>query len=565
MSHEMPADTHAKLQAAIALQQQGRLAQAGALYMDVLRTHPDHPDCLNLLGVLAARAGQHATALALIDRAIAVYPGDASFHTNRGNVLRDLKQPDAALASFDHAIALRPDDADAHFNRGVALQDLGRPADALGSYDRALGIDARHAHAWHNRGNALLALGDPASATDSHDRALAIDPAYVLAWQSRGHALAALGRPDAAVDSFDRAIALDPSDAAPHYNRGTLQKTLGRFDAALASFEAALRLQPDHAEARWNLSLLLLLVGRVREGWTLYESRWQTPSFRAPRRDFGRPLWLGDAPLDGRTILLHHDQGLGDAIQFSRYATPLAARGARVVLEVPAPLVALLRDVEGVADVIRTGDPLPAFDCHCPLSSLPLALRSDLDCLPAAPAYLRADPGKVRGWEARLGPATRPRVGVVAAGNPHHANDAHRSVDLGRLLETLLRGQPAGVDVVLLQKDLRDADRAALAAHPAVRDASPWLLDFTDTAALCAQMDVVVSVDTSVAHLAAALGKPTWIMLPFVPDWRWLLDRADSPWYPSARLYRQAALSDWDAVFGRIAADLAGLPCANSR
>ena len=555
MSHPEPSHINAMLQRAITLQRQGELAKAGALYVEVLKAHPDHPDCLNLLGVLAAHAKNHATALALIDRAIAVFPVDESFHNNRGNVLRELGQFEAALASFDQAIAIKSDWADSHFNRGVALQDLDRHAAAVASYDTAIAIDARHAHAWYNRGNALRCLGDPGAAVDSYDQAVSVDPAYVQACVNRGLALHALGQPEAAIASFDKAISLDPASAEAYYNRGIVQKALADLDAALASFDQAIRLRPDDWNARWNKSLVLLLRGNLREGWEMYESRWKTDSFKAPRRHFDRPLWQGGESLEGKTILLHNDQGLGDALQFCRYAIVLHGLGARVVLEVSQPLVALLRTIDGVAEVIRAGEPLPDFDFHCPLSSLPLALRTDMDAVPVFPTYLHGDASKVHAWSTRLGRTTRTRVGLVVSGNPNHANDANRSVGFADMLRYL----PEGPEYVLLQKDLRDADKVALASRPDVLDVSASLTDFSETAALCELMDVVISVDTSVAHLAAAMGKNTWILLPFVPDWRWLMARPDSIWYPSARLYRQASPGAWTDVFCRVGADLRAL------
>lgn len=545
--------TRTRLQHALALQQQGKLAQAGAIYMDILKTEPDHPDCLHLLGLLAARAGNHQAALALIDHAIAAFPGDASFHNNRGNVLRDLGQPELALASYDQAIALRADDAEAHYNRGVTLHDLGRFDAAVASYDTANTLRASYADAWYNRGNALQALAQYAAAIDSYDRAIATAPDAGHAYANRGNARAALQQFDAALADFDRAIAIAPDVADSHYNRGVTLRAIGQFDAALASFQRAVALRPDHADAQWNLALVRLLTGDLREGFARYESRWQTQPFAARQRSFTQPLWLGDDPLAGKTLLVHNDQGLGDAIQFSRYARQLAHAGAYVIVEVARPLVPLLGTLDGVAQVIATGDTLPAFDCHCPMTSLPLACSADLSNVPADVGYLRGDARKASAWAEQLGARHRPRVGLVVSGNPHHRNDAHRSIPLAHLLRYL----PTGIDYVLMQKDLRDADRAALASRPDIRVVGDQLHDFSDTAALCMQLDVVISVDTSVAHLAGALGRPTWILLPFVPDWRWLLHRDDSPWYPTARLYRQPARGDWDAVCARVGAHLA--------
>ncbi len=541
------------LQDAIALHQQGKLAQAGAIYASILESEPNHPDCLNLLGILAAHARNYPLALALIERAIAAFPGDESFHSNRGNVLRELGRIEPAVHSYDNAIAIKPDYAEAYYNRGVALQDLGRHAAAVASYDRAIALDGAYAQAYYNRGNALQVLGQAGAAIASYARALVLDPTHTEAYSNRGNALTSAGQFDAALADYDKALSIKPDCAETHYNRGIALKGLVRIDAAIASFTEAIRLRPDYADAQWNKSLALLLSGDLEQGWELYESRWQTAAFQAPRRAFKQPAWRGDQSLRGKTILLHHDQGLGDAIQFCRYATMVANLGARVILEVARSLAGLLGSVNGVAQVVAAGDPLPDFDYHCTLLSLPLAFRTRLSTVPAARAYLRGDTDKVSQWQARLGDAAQPRVGLVASGNPLHSNDLQRSIALADLLREL----PRGFEYVLLQKELRDADRTVLAAHPAVRYFGTSLADFSDTAALCELMDVVISVDTSVAHLAAALGKDTWILLPQVPDWRWLLDRADSVWYPSVRLFRQTSAGGWAEVLRKASEDLA--------
>lgn len=540
------------LQDAIALHQQGNLAQAGAIYASILESEPNHPDCLNLLGILAAHAKNYPLALALIERAIAAFPGDESFHSNRGNVLRELGHIEPALDSYEKAIAIKPDYAEAYYNRGIALQDLDRHEAAVASYDRTIALDGAYAQAYYNRGNALQVLGQPGAAIASYDQALALNPNHAEAYSNRGNALSSSGQCDAALANYDEALAIKPDCAETHYNRGIALKKLARIDAAIASFGEAIRLRPGYADAEWNKSLALLLAGDLEQGWELYESRWQSAAFLTPRRDFKQPAWRGDQSLRGKTILLHHDQGLGDAIQFCRYATMVAHLGARVILEVARSLVGLLGTVGGIAQVVAAGDPLPDFDCHCTLLSLPLAFRTQLATVPAAPAYLHCDANKVRQWQARLGEAARLRVGLVASGNPQHSNDLQRSIALADLLREL----PQGFEYVLLQKELRDADHAVLASHPAVRYFGSSLADFSDTAALCELMDVVISVDTSVAHLAAALGKDTWVLLPQVPDWRWLLDRDDSVWYPSVRLYRQTSAGGWAEVLRKAAEDL---------
>jgi hypothetical protein len=297
--------------------------------------------------------------------------------------------------------------------------------------------------------------------------------------------------------------------------------------------------------------MLKLLLGDYEEGWELYEWRWKDWG-RDFVRPFPQPLWLGDAPIAGKTLLIHPEQGLGDFIQCCRYIPMVEAMGAKVLVEVTAPLVPLISTLKGSFSVVRSGQPLPHFDFHCPIMSLPLAFRTTVETIPANVPYLFADPARKALWQQRLGPRTRMRVGLAWSGNPSHKNDLNRSMPFRALAPWLA----LAVDFHVLQKDIRPEDAAALAQFPNVQVHSAELGDFADTAALADEMDLVISVDTSVAHLAGALGRPLWVLLPFNPDYRWFLDRSDSPWYPSATLFRQPALGDWDSVVAAVEAQL---------
>jgi tetratricopeptide (TPR) repeat protein len=564
------------------------LDEAKALYEQILIASPRNFDALNLLGVIEAQQGNPRRAVELLDRAIAENGNHADACFNRGLALRSLGNLEAALAAFDRVVVLKPDHADAWWRRGMTLKDLGRPADSLASYDRAISIRPDHAESWAKRGIALYLLYEHDAAVKSFDKAIALDPQRGgEAYNNRGIVLQQLMQSDAAVDSYDRAIAVSPRYAEAHANRGIALQHLGRLAEAVKSYEAALTLRPDYAEAYsnlalalkelrqfdaafsawdkavsirpdfadawWNKSLALLLHGDLKEGWALYEWRWRTPTFR--RREFDRPLWLGKESIEGRTILLHSEQGFGDTLQFCRYARLVADRGARVIVEVSRPLLGLMQGLEGADVVMLRGTPLPEFDFHCPMLSLPLAMGTATGTasgsIPAAPSYLKADIGKMAEWAERLGPRTAPRVGLVWSGRATHKNDHNRSIMLADLLSRL----PAGFDYVSLQKEVREADAASLAASP-FRHFGNLISDFSDTAAMCELMDVVVSVDTSVAHLSGALGRPTWVMLPYTPDWRWLLDRDDSPWYPSMTLFRQGIDRSWLPVLDDVASRL---------
>jgi len=452
-------------------------------------------------------------ALAPYDSAIALNPDDAVAHNNRGRALFELKQFDAAMASFERAIALKPDYAEAYNNRANVLQQKKRFGEALANYERAI----------------------------------ALKPDLAAVYMNRGNVLQNLGRLDEALASYERAIALKPDYARAHNNRANVLKQLRRLDEALTSYERAIALEPDYAEAYSNKSLLKLLTGDFDEGWELYEWRWKH-QLKEYARNFAKPLWLGRRPIAGQTLLIHAEQGLGDAIQCCRYAAMAEAMGANVILEVPASLVSLISTLKGHLTIVEKGQPLPAFDLHCPIMSLPLAFKTTVATIPAAVPYLYADSGKQKLWQERLGVTTRLRVGLVWSGSTAY-NEAIRSIPLD-LLKPLLE-LPA--EFHALQKEIRSEDAAHLPNFSQLHIHQDELADFSDTAAVIQEMDLVISVDTSTAHLAGAMGKPVWILLPFMADFRWLLDRTDSPWYPTATLFRQPANGDWNSVIGQIA------------
>jgi tetratricopeptide (TPR) repeat protein len=509
----------ADFQQALTLHQVGRLAEAEALYRKILAAYPRHADATHYLGMIAFARREYGEAYRLVSEALKLQPGNAAALNNRASILLGMGRPAEALAEYDRALTLDPGNADALSNRGNALIELGRAEDALAALDRAVAAHPRHAAALYNRGNALMALDRRDDAIGAYDTALAITPTYADALFNRAKALLELGRPKEALVSLDRLRTLAPA----------------------------------HAAAAWMQSLCLLLDGDFARGWEKYEARWNVPPQINARRDFRAPLWLGRENLGGKTILLHAEQGFGDTLQFCRYAALVAERGARVILEVQPQLKTLLTGLTGAAQVLAHGEPLPAFDLHCPLLSLPLALQTTLATIPASAAYVHPDAARVAAWRAKLGVAPGRRVGLAWSGRPTHPNDKHRSLAPDHLAPLL----SSGATLVSLQKDHRPADEAWLAAHPEVLHFEREQRDFADTAALASLMDVVVAADTAVAHLAGALGLPVWILLPQIAvDFRWMLGRDDSPWYPSARLYRQTAMNDWPGVITRVAADL---------
>ena len=461
-----------------------------------------------------------------------------------------LNQHQKALDSFDLAIQVQPDFFEAHSNRGAMLAVLGRHDDAIESYRKAIAIRPDFADAHCNLGSALTQLHRYEEALASLDHALALRPDYPDVLYNRGNALKPLQRYEEALASYDRAIALQPNHADAHNNRGQVLRELERYEEALASYDRALALRPRHVMAHCNAAALRLLTGDFERGWTHYEWRWLKKSVIPTQRNFSQPAWNGRDPIAGATILIHSEQGLGDTIQFCRYVPLVAARGAQVIFEVQKPLQALMASLGGVAQVAPKGDPLPAFDLHCPLVSLPLAFGTRLETIPSTIRYLSAPAEHVTRWQSRLEGKSHPRIGLVWSGNRGHERDRERSIGL-RAFVPLLDAFGADATFVSLQKDIRPEDAAVLKERTAILDFGNAIVDFSDTAALISQLDLVISVDTSVAHLAGALGKPVWILLTYFPDWRWLLGRDDSPWYPTARLFRQDKSRTWDGVIAR--------------
>jgi Flp pilus assembly protein TadD len=459
---------------------------------------------------------------------------------------------DQAAKIYAAILKLHPKHFGALNYLGVLNYERGDYANALRLVGRAVAASPDYAEAHYHRGLVLQAMGRIAEAVASYDRAIAIKPGYARAFYNRGVALEDLPQVEQAFASYERAIAHDPRFAEAYNNRGLLLQGLKRIDAAIADYDRSIALRPDLVDGYWNKANALLLKGDLPRGWDLYEVRWRRSDLAPFARDFAQPRWSGEAPLVGKTVLIHAEQGFGDSLQFCRYAPLVAQLGAVVSLEVPAALAPVMKSLSGPSRIVVRGEPATPFDLHCPMMSLPLAFRTDLTTIPASARYLSADRQSVAGWERRLGERRAPRVGLAWSGRREHRNDHNRSLALSLLTAHL----PAGFEYFSLQKEVRDSDQRALGFFEGGRHFGEGLAHFGDTAALCELVDLVISVDTSVAHLSAALGRPTWLLLPFSPDWRWLLGRSDSPWYPTARLYRQAAPGEWAGALERVAADL---------
>jgi tetratricopeptide (TPR) repeat protein len=565
----------------------GRPAEAENCCRQALSLDADYPDALYLMGVLSLHAGQYDRAVEQTARAIKQSP-QPEYLATLGIALQRLGRRDEALKAFDKALQFKPEDAELWRCLGNVLIELERAIEAVLSFQHVLRLKPRDWDAANKSGRLLYQLQQWAGALLQFNlcdelqpdhaptltiralcqrhlrrfedyladlrRAHALDPADAETCNNIGDALQSLGREDEAPQWLDRSLKLAPDNVKVLNNKAFLLSQLQRFDEAVAIYDSVKTIDPNNAVADWNVALLHMLQGNFEAGWAGREARWRATKLPVVYPKLSQPMWLGEGSIEGRTILVHADEGLGDTIQFARYVPMLAARGARVILVVEEALRTLLSGLSGVSQCLPTSaGALPAFDVHCPMSSLPLAFGTRLDTIPAAKSYL-PPPAKARvdAWEARLGRHDKLRVGLVWSGSLGHRNDHNRSISL-RAMAPILH---VDASFVSLQKDPRAADRAVLLERTDIIEPSADLADFSETAALVCCLDLVITVDTSVAHLAGALGCPTWILLPWTPDYRWLLDRDDSPWYPTMRLFRQSETRDYASVLDRVRTEL---------
>lgn len=533
--------------AAVDHHRSGRLAEAETLYRRLLAAAPGDVEALANLGAALRGQGRLDDAVGCLRRAIDLKPGHAGAHNNLGNALQAKGDRDGAVAAYRASLACDPSQAEVQCNLGAILIDLNALEEAEESLLRSIALKPDFARAHYNLGRCRFQQGRYGPAVEAYDTALRLDPGNAKFENDLGNPLFALDRMDEALARYETASRLDPSLVPAHVNRANTLFELMRIDDAIESYGRALGLDSTHGEARCNRALAFLLTGRFAEGFAEYEWRWRKPGF-PPARDLPVPAWAGE-PIAGKTVLLHAEQGLGDTIQFVRYVPLVKARGGRVVLECQPALARLLRTVAGVDAVVQQGEPTPPFDVHAPLMSLPRIFKTTPESIPAAVPYVT--PPKER---ALLPPSRgRRRIGIAWAGNPANANDRRRSVDPG-LFAPLV--EQAGRDVVILQVG---PGREAVSRHPPLAraiDLGDKLTDFAATAAVLVELDLVISVDTALAHLAGALGVPVWTLVPFRPDWRWQRDRSDSPWYPSMRLFRQERRGDWAGVFRTLMAEV---------
>jgi tetratricopeptide (TPR) repeat protein len=518
-------------------------------------------DYLASLGSALQQQGLHEEAVKAFDKAVLIRPDDAELWTQLANAFVLLKRPDPAILSYEHALKLNPRYWYAVYNYAVLLLQSMRFEEALINFNLCDELQPDHAATLNNRSKTLHDLSRYQEALSDSRRAHTLDPANADICTVIGKCLQKLGRHAEALEWFDRALDLQPNFVTALNDKAFTLGEIQRFDEALILYRTVKNIDPENALADFNVGLLQLLNGDLEAGWQGYEARWKL-SFLSSTANYPKlpqPRWRGEN-IEGKTILVCADEGQGDTIQFVRYAPMLAALGARVILLVDDAAYPLLSTLSGVAQVFpKSANILPAFDVHCPVTSLPLAFRTTLETIPASTSYLPTPAGDRRQvWEDRLGPHDRLRVGLVWSGNPKHRNDHNRSIPLRSLTRIL----DIDATFVSLQKDPRPDDKEILLERTDIVDLTAHLTDFMETAALISCLDLVITVDTSVAHLAGALGRPTWILLPHTPDWRWLLDRDDSPWYPTVRLFRQTETRDYASVLDRVRTELLTLVTA---
>lgn len=549
-----PSTLRQRLDAAVGLHRSGHVENAVFKYRAILCEAPDDAVILHLLGLGLSQTGLADAGAPLIRRALRVAPAPA-YAVTLGGVLCQQNRFTEAERTLSAAAAADPLSAQAHFHHGNALSGLGRAGDAVRAYHRALVLEPALEAASLNLGTLYEHQGQPAAAEPHYRRAVALTPHSPTAHYNLATVLHAQDRPEEAEAAYRTAARLDPDHAPTRYNLGLLCHDQGRLGAAERAYRQAIRLQPTHADSHWNLSLVLLSQGRFAEGWDEYEWRWLTRDFQHGHTRYPFPPWRGEV-LDGCRILIHAEQGVGDTIQFIRYVPLLVQAGARVVLSLPRSLDRLTAGLpDGVLRLFE-GDTVPPVDFHCPLLGLPRLFGTRIGSIPAAVPYLAADSAAAAAWAQRLGPRRAPlRVGIVWAGNPAYRKDRTRSPGLAALAPLFAVG---GVEFVVLQQGEGRGDlNSGAPLPPLLADPGTQAADFMDSAAIMDGLDLVITSCTAPAHLAGALGRPVWVALQAVPDWRWGLSGEATPWYPTMRLFRQNSRGDWEGVFARMAAALA--------
>ncbi len=541
------------LRHALMLCQTGQFLEAKVIYSKLIKTIPNNFEALTNLGTIELQLGNFEVGIKFLKKSISINPNQPHAISNLGNGLFESGLYKDAISYHDKAILINSSFASAYYNKGKALTKLNDFESAINCYNIAIEITPDYLMAHINLGFVLNQLQRYDEAIYQYNFAIQLEPNFSEAYYCLGVSLDKQKRHDDALANYERAIQLKPDYAEAYLNRGVTYNELQRYDDALANYERAIQLKPDYAEAYLNKSLLKILLGEYEEGWELYEWRWKDSQQKDLIRNFKQPLWLGEESIKDKSILIYTEQGFGDVIQFCRYVSIIdALTPKQIIFEVPKSLFSILSSLSSKFRLVEQGATIPDFDVHCPIMSLPHTFNTTVNTIPAAVPYLYADVRKTKLWNKKLGHKTKPRVGLVWSGSTTHKNDHNRSLLL-RQLEQLLK---LPFEFHSLQKEIRPIDLETLSEFKQIKQHQNELMDFSDTAALIENLDLVISVDTSVAHLAGALGKKVFILLPFAPDYRWMIGRIDSPWYPTATLFRQPSSFDWGSVLTDVVQEL---------
>ena len=525
---------------AIQHHQAGQLEQAKKKYQEILDTNPQHADSSHLLGLVEYQYGNYVKAIQHIQQAVLISPKQPVFLNNLGNVLKEMGELDRSVQAYQQALEVAPDDAEIHNNLGVTLKEMGELDRSVQAYQQALEINPQYAEAHNNLGNVLKEMDQLDESIHAYQKALKINPQYVEVYNNLGNVLKEMDQLDESIHAYQKAIQIQPDYVEAHINLGVVLREQVRLKESIQAHQQAIQIQPDYDEAHINLAITFLLQGQLTAGWKEFEWR------RSRKRDFKRPLWDG-TPLNGKSILIYAEQGFGDTIQFVRYIDLLPDANTIIIVFCQPELKTLFKSMDRIDTLVTKGEDIPNSDVHVPLLSLPYMFNTTLNTIPARIPYLYPNPKADSVFH--LDGSHDLKIGIVWAGRPTHADDNNRSIDL-KWFKCLL--DIRNCEFFSLQVGERREDIKQHGHHRTIKDLGKQFTDFHHTALAILQLDLVISVDTAVAHLAGALGKPVWTLLPFIPDWRWMLNRSDSPWYPSMTLFRQRKRGDWHSVFQEI-------------
>jgi tetratricopeptide (TPR) repeat protein len=531
--------------------QAGDLIQTEHVCREILKKQPNNIDILYFLGVVCYQRQKYDSAIQYIKKFLQFNPTNSDAYYNLAQAFQKKREPNDAISHYQKALKYNPYFIDAYLNLGNLLQETGQIDEAIINYQKVIEINPNFAGAYYNLGAAFQGKDQLNEAISAYQKTIHLNPSYTEAYHDLGYVLQMNGDFDEAIRFYQKALQLNPNLFDAYNNLGRSLQEQGKLDEAISSYQRALQINPDFAEAHCNMALALLLTGDFNHGWKEYEWRWKLKD--RSRYDFPQQVWDG-SDISGKTVFLYAEQGFGDTIQFIRYVPLVAERRAKVIIECQKELKSLIHNIKGVESVITREDPLPEFYIHCPLLSLPLFFNTTIESIPANIPYIVTDKKIVRKWEEKTrSNNAQLKVGLVWSGNPKYKADKSRSISLENFLQLW---KVDGISFYSLQKGEAAAQTKELPKNIRLIDFTDEIYDFSETAGLIENLDLVISVDTAVAHLTGALGKPIWTLLPFSPDWRWMLNRKDSPWYPTMRLFRQPSSGDWETMMEKVSKEL---------